>query len=119
MRLRDFRAGPARTTSHSFFSAEFIESHVITTLVCGSAAANSPQLGWCGSLLWEFAVGDTGAARHFGSRNILRFRLRLLEITPKAFPNLGSKCKTRVRIDQDLAKPFIYHLGDKRLQFLD
>lgn len=40
MRLRDFCAGPARATAHSFLSAEFIECDVVTAFVRGSTATN-------------------------------------------------------------------------------
>jgi hypothetical protein len=100
-------------------SAEFIEGHVITTFVRGSAATDSSQLGWRGSLLREFAVGDTGAASHFSRRNVLPSRLGLLEIALEAFPNFGPKCKSCAGSDQYLTKLFRDHFGDKRLQFVD
>jgi hypothetical protein len=117
MRLRDLCAGSARTTSHSFFSAEFIEGHVTTTFVRGSAATDSSRLGWRGSLLWEFPAAD--AACHFRRWNILPLHLGRLDIATKAFPNLRSKNKTCVGIDEDLTKLLLDHFADKRLQFVD
>ena len=119
MRLRDFRADPARTTSHSFLSAEFIEGHVITTFVRGSAASNSSQLGWRGSFFREFPAGDADAVCRFSRGNILPFHLESLEISPKAFPSLESKRKGYVGINQHLPKFLPDHFGDERLQFLD
>lgn len=45
MRLSDFRAGPARTTSQGFFSAEFIKGYVVTPLDRSLATANGAKLG--------------------------------------------------------------------------
>jgi len=45
IRLRDFCAGPARTTRHFFFSAEFIEGDIVPALERSLASADSTQLG--------------------------------------------------------------------------
>ena len=74
MRLRDFCAGPARTTSHSFFSVEFIKDDVIATFVGGSAATNGAELGRRGSFLWELPNCDIRAERftdEFGASPLL------------------------------------------------
>jgi hypothetical protein len=74
IRLRDFCVGPARATSHSFLSAEFIKGHIITTLVGGSAATNGSQLGWRGSLLWACPNRNIRAERftdEFGASPML------------------------------------------------
>ncbi len=63
MRLRDFCAGPARATSHRFFSSEFIEGHVITAFVRSSAATNGAHFGRGGSFLRELPNGNISAQR--------------------------------------------------------
>ncbi len=45
MRSRDFCAGPARTTRHFFFSAEFIKGDVVTAFDRSLASTDGPQLG--------------------------------------------------------------------------
>jgi hypothetical protein len=75
MRLRDFRAGPARATSQSFSSAEFMECNVITALVCSPPATNGSQFGWGGGLLCEVTRRDVCAERFpddFGASPMLR-----------------------------------------------
>ena len=47
MRLRDFCAGPARTTRHFFPSSEFIEGDVVTEFEGGLAPADGTPLSRC------------------------------------------------------------------------
>jgi hypothetical protein len=58
---RRLRAGPARTTTHGFLSAEFIERDVIAMLVCRSAAPDRAQLGCCWCLLRDLSEPDVRA----------------------------------------------------------
>src|SRR2546427_1290426 len=65
-RSRDFRAGPARTTPHFFFSAEFIEFDVVTALDRCLAAKDRAKLGRR-RILYGNIAGREVALQGFGS----------------------------------------------------
>ena len=74
MRSSDFRAGPARTTSQGFFSAEFIKGYVVTPLDRSLATANGVKLGRRGQLFREPArpkIGPECLAEKLRARPIL------------------------------------------------
>ena len=63
MRLSDFCAGPARTTSQVFFSAEFIKGYTVAPLDRSLTAADRSKFGGCGSLFRELSNREVGAQR--------------------------------------------------------
>lgn len=76
MRLSDFRAGPARTTSHWFFSAEFSKGYKVTPPDRRLTTADRSKLGGCRSFFRELASGKIGAERfpdQFGASALLPF----------------------------------------------
>ena len=60
-RSRDLRAGPARVTTHFFFSAEFIEGYAVAALDRSLSAADGAELGGRRSLLGQLPNRDVRA----------------------------------------------------------
>ena len=74
MRLRDFCAGPARTTRH-FFSAEIIKCDGIAALDRGFAATDGAQFGRGWSFFRETRQCDVALKRYHGQLRRLFFLL--------------------------------------------
>ena len=80
MRLSDFCAGPARTTSQVFFSAELFKGDIVTPLDRSLSAADRSKLGGCRSLFRKLPSREVRSQRFpdkLGAGALLPFHMLL------------------------------------------